>query len=59
MFLDVVPAPWSKIDFHAVYFFKAVFEIEWKASGRGFNVGGEAVGVCESETPFYELGGGT
>ena len=29
MLLDVVLAPWSKIDFHGVYFLKAVFEIEF------------------------------
>ncbi len=38
MLLDVVPAPWSKVDFHGVYFFKAVFEIELQASRRGLNV---------------------
>ena len=38
MFLDVVLAPWSKIDFHGVYFFKPVFEIELQASRRGLNV---------------------
>lgn len=58
MLLDVIPAPGPKIDFHGIYFFKAVFEIKWKACGRGFNVGGEVMGVSEGETPFYELGGG-
>ena len=58
MFLDVVSAPGSEIDFHGGYFFEAVLEIEWEASGRGFNVCGEEMGVCESKTPFYELGGG-
>lgn len=38
MLLYVVLAPGSQIDFHDVYFFKAVFEIEGKAAGRGFNV---------------------
>ena len=59
MFLDVVPAPWSEVDFHGGYFLEAVLEIEWEASGRGFNVGWEEMGVCESKTPFYELGSGT
>ena len=59
MFLDMVPAPWPQIDFHGIYFFKAVFEIERQACGRGFNVGGELMGVSEGKTPFYQLGGGT
>ena len=59
MLLNVVLAPWSKIDFHGVYFFKAVFEIELQASRRGLNVCGESMGVSKSKTPFYKLGGGT
>ena len=52
MFLNMIPAPGSKIDFHGGYFFKAVLEVEGEASWRGFNVYGEEMRVGESETPF-------